>query len=201
MPDHSINELSALSGLSIRTIRFYQSQGLVPTAGREGPGTRYPEATLARLKLIVRMKREHLPLAEIRKRLLALDDETILRLAAGPEPAPAPDTALEYVRALLAQSDPAAGAPPVQSRPVLYARRMQGTETETLPAPPAFSNFANEGPPSAPTREPERSQWERIGLSPDIELHVRRPLSPRDNKTVARIVRLARELIEEGEEG
>ncbi|MFO1538889.1 MAG: MerR family transcriptional regulator [Chloroflexota bacterium] len=193
MPDHSINELSALSGLSVRTIRFYQSQGLVATVGREGPGTRYPEATLARLKLIVRMKREHLPLAEIRKRLLGLDDETILRLAAGPEPAPAPDTALEYVQALLARTGSAAAPEP----PVQRARQAPGTP----PAAGTFSHFMNEGPPPAATREPERSQWDRIGLSPDIELHVRRPLSPRDNKTVARIIRLARELIDEGEEG
>jgi hypothetical protein len=55
-------------------------------------------------------------------------------------------------------------------------------------------------PPSfAPPVEPpfQRSQWERITLAPDIELHVRRPLPRTTTKRVDRLVAIARDLFEE----
>ncbi len=56
-------------------------------------------------------------------------------------------------------------------------------------------------PSAAPSQPapapPERSQWERIVLEPDVELHVRRPLSRIANKRVERLVAFARELLEE----
>jgi DNA-binding transcriptional MerR regulator len=45
--------------------------------------------------------------------------------------------------------------------------------------------------------EPVRSQWERITLAPDIELHLRRPLSRGVNKKVERLLDVARDLFEE----
>ena len=43
----------------------------------------------------------------------------------------------------------------------------------------------------------ERATWERIVLGTEIELHVRRPLSRRDNRIVERLVAFARQLQEE----
>lgn len=54
--------------------------------------------------------------------------------------------------------------------------------------------------PSMPLQQPEepvRSQWERITLAPDIELHLRRPLSRGVNKKVERLLDIARDLFEE----
>ena len=48
-----------------------------------------------------------------------------------------------------------------------------------------------------PATSIERSQWERIVLAPDVELHLRRPLSRSQNKQVDRLVTIARELLEE----
>ncbi len=42
-----------------------------------------------------------------------------------------------------------------------------------------------------------RSQWEHIALAPDIELHVRRPLSRIQNRRVERLLAIARALLEE----
>jgi len=44
---------------------------------------------------------------------------------------------------------------------------------------------------------PDRSTWERHALSPDVELHVRRPLDRRANKRVEQLIRIARELFDE----
>jgi hypothetical protein len=52
--------------------------------------------------------------------------------------------------------------------------------------------------PAEPTVRPgDRSQWERIVLAPDVELHIRRPLPRAQNKQVDRLVTIARELLEE----
>jgi DNA-binding transcriptional MerR regulator len=52
-------------------------------------------------------------------------------------------------------------------------------------------------PPMQLPEEPVRSQWERITLAPDIELHLRRPLSRGVNKKVERLLDVARDLFEE----
>ena len=48
-----------------------------------------------------------------------------------------------------------------------------------------------------PTTTLERSQWERIALGADVELHIRRPLTRTQQKGIDRLVTIARELLEE----
>lgn len=54
---------------------------------------------------------------------------------------------------------------------------------------------------AAEPREPamaERSHWERIAVTPEIEIHIRRPLSRRSAKRAERLVEFARDIFEEG---
>ena len=75
--EYTIGELATLAGVTPRTIRYYVSIGLLPSPGQSGPGTRYGEGHLARLRLIRRLQREHLPLGEIAVRLEGLDDVAV----------------------------------------------------------------------------------------------------------------------------
>jgi DNA-binding transcriptional MerR regulator len=203
MPDpdlrYSLTELAGLSGVTPRTVRFYLSQGLLPSPGTTGPGVRYGNEHLDRLRLIRRLQREHLPLGEIRSRLSGLDGGQIAQLAgvgstwdSSTEPeANAPDTALDYVRRLLEPSQPVRHsllkrmAIGEASSPLLNesARPMR-----SVPSPPQDSV----GPAGI-----ARSQWERLVLTADVELHVRRPLSRHMSKKVDRLLSIARELLEE----
>ena len=45
--------------------------------------------------------------------------------------------------------------------------------------------------------EDERSQWERLSLGPNIELHVRRPLSRLEQRRVERLITIARQVLKE----
>jgi hypothetical protein len=45
----------------------------------------------------------------------------------------------------------------------------------------------------------DRAQWERIALTPDIEVHVRRPLSREDNRRLEKLLERAEELFRGGE--
>ena len=46
-------------------------------------------------------------------------------------------------------------------------------------------------------KPPARSQWDRLTLAPDVELHVRRPLSREQNRQVERLIEAARDIFEE----
>ena len=216
MPDdpYSITDLARLSGVTPRTVRYYVAQGLLPSPEQAGPSTRYGEGHLARLRLIRRLQREHLPLAEIRARVAPLgDDEVVQLLAADADPAiaPTPDRALSFVQDLMAQS----GVQPrvAMARDVAPARASAiyepripdaypspASTPSTAPSPrapaPSFTPF-----PPKPTepRSPgvDRSTWERHALTADVELHVRRPLDRRSNKRVEQLIRIARELFDD----
>jgi DNA-binding transcriptional MerR regulator len=209
MPDdpYSITDLARLSGVTPRTVRYYVAQGLLPSPEQAGPNTRYGEGHLARLRLIRRLQQEHLPLAEIRGRLARLtDDEVEGLVAAGTERPiePTPAQALLFVQDLMAQS----GVKPrvAMARDVPLARASAVYEPQIpdgypQPSLPASAPVAPSLPAMVPSepRGPgiDRSTWERHALSPDVELHVRRPLDRRSNKRVEQLIRIARELFDD----
>ena len=99
--EYGLQDLSDLAGVTPRTIRYYIAQGLLPSPGRAGPGATYTDGHLNRLRLIKRLQREHLPLAEIRSRLAALDDATVAALVEAPASEPPADSAIDYIRSVL----------------------------------------------------------------------------------------------------
>jgi DNA-binding transcriptional MerR regulator len=194
-PRYSLTELADLAGVTPRTVRYYMSQGLLPSPGASGPGAKYDDTHLGRLRLVRKLQREHLPLAEIRQRLAGLDDTAIATLAEAPaEVADPQDSALDYIRRVLG---------PPQARPNRHlAMKQQPRLAYSLAAEPAEPGAEAPIPNTlsiepAPGRSFERSQWERIPLAPDIELHVRRPLPRPLAKQVDRLVAIARDLLEE----
>lgn len=179
---YSLTDLSALAQTTPRTVRYYVQQGLLPAPERAGPGTHYTDTHLSRLRLIKRLQREHLPLAEIRRRLSVLRDDEVTALAQE-QPAQRPETALDYVRSVLDGRGVAS--------PARWALRKHGVLGQLADEPALMSPST---PPEAASR---RSQWDRISLTPDIELHIRRPLARHQNRQVERLIALARPLLEE----
>jgi hypothetical protein len=56
--------------------------------------------------------------------------------------------------------------------------------------------FPSASAASAPSVS-ERSQWDRITLAPDVELHVRRPLTRDMNRRIEKLLDAARDLLKE----
>jgi DNA-binding transcriptional MerR regulator len=155
-------------------VRYYVSVGLLPSPGQVGPATRYGDAHLRRLRLIRRLQAEQLSLARIRSRLDGLDDDQVELALAEPPSEPSSDSALDYIRSLRAAS-----------------------RSHTSAAPAALSMAMPSTPmPQAPA-SPDRSQWERVSVGSDVEIHIRRPLGRRDQKQVERLIKIAREMLEE----
>jgi DNA-binding transcriptional MerR regulator len=234
---YSISDLARLTGVSVRTIRYYLAQGLIPASGESGPGAHYGDGHLGRLRLVRRLQQQHLPLAEIRARLASLSDADVAHLIAddAAPAAPEPQTsALEYVRSVLSGSAgtmpapqpvaalppaalPPAAMPPMRDQPVagqplrrssllkradlpFVARLRESTAEPAMPlataALPAAFDAATPSDEPAP-RPIERSQWERLSLGPNLELHVRRPLSRLEQKRVERLITIARQVLKE----
>ena len=235
MPDdpYSLADLARLADVTTRTIRYYVAQGLLPSPEAAGPATRYGEGHLARLRLIKRLQREHLPLAEIRGRLERMGDEEVQAVldvtdSVVPEPSQSGEDTLSYVRALMAKSGVSprnheratesgaayAAAPPVPVRAIPGAAALHALKAPTGAPPAGFfmdpqvdlrhKTLADGAGPAAPSPDSssrsaagDRSTWERLVLSPDVELHVRRPLDRAANKRVDQLTRIARELFGE----
>ena len=186
MPEttRTLAELSAQADVTPRTVRFYIAQGLLPSPARPGPGAKYGDEHLHRLQLIRRLQREHLPLAEIRHRLDELSEDQLEDLLATPEPPRS--SALDYIRGHLAE------------RPATHYRPDPSPSFMPAAAPPRVQRVQAERPiPTGLPPEPpsQRSTWERLELTPDIEIHVRRPLDRRTNRALEKILESARDIL------
>jgi len=184
---YSLADLARVTGVTSRTVRYYIVQGLLPGANETGPGAWYDHHHLSRLRLIRELQRQHLPLAEIRARLAGLADNEVTELieAQASKPAESDGSALEYVRALLGTARQDTPSPRLMrayelGAGTLFSGDSTASETPKEPAPAAA-----------------RSQWDRISLTNDIELHVRRPLSRLDNRRVERLITIARQVLGE----
>ncbi len=220
--EYTIVDLARLTGLNVRTIRYYIAQGLIPASGEFGPGAHYRQGHLDRLRLTRRLQEQHQPLAEIRRRLEVMSDTEVASLIdqAGRAVQEAPPTsALEYVRELLGESKPilpaASSAPPAAPAPLrprsmpIAVYSVEGASSGSaqladqiaadLAAGAASPAPADATEPGAGRGVPERSQWERLSLGPNVEIHIRRPLSRREQKRVERLITIARQVLKEGQ--
>ena len=209
---HTLTELARLAGVTPRTVRYYIGQGLLRPASRSGPGAAYDDEQLQRLLLIRRLQRQHLPLAEIRARLAELAPAQVSELLAEPDPDTRHSTALEYIRQHLAPPAPSpvsatntlASMPTMQRPPSVGPMRhlalhrsppAGASPGEMAPLAEAASPVVSMTSSVAEARGELRSTWDRIELTADIELHVRRPLDRRGNRIVDQILTFARDLL------
>jgi DNA-binding transcriptional MerR regulator len=210
--DYTIADLARLTGLNVRTLRYWISQGLIPSSGESGPGAHYGGGHLDRVRLIKRLQAEYLPNAEIRRRLSDLSDAEVASLLGdeADQAAPRePSSALEYIQGILGAPVAAAGSARHGRTPALLRSLAPSALAETPMSPPSsmpvvghVAQLSEAAVPVGPMGEepsttPERSQWERISLGPDIELHVRRPLSRLEQRRVERLITIARQVLNE----
>lgn len=96
MNDYSIGQLAELAGVTVRTIRYYAAEGVLPPpAASEGRYARYAQSHLNCLRLILRLKESFLPLSEIKRRICVLSESEIeSQLQSEPDSIPTSQIAL-----------------------------------------------------------------------------------------------------------
>lgn len=149
-----LTDLAEAAGVSVRTVRYYITEGLLPPPLGAGPRAAYTAEHLDRLRLIARLKDAYLPLREIRRRLRGLDADAVRALllddagGAAPRVAEAPEPPTEgsrrsYLRADRQADDSAAA---YLSRLLPAPRRQQPSPAGPLPPAPE--------PPAPPFGKP-----------------------------------------------
>lgn len=165
----TVEELASAAACTVRTVRYYIAEGLLPGPSARGKGASYGEDHLLRLRLIRLLVELRVPLSNIRQRLVGLsadethaliDEETQRRTAlARISEAPSPKT---YIGALLerarAHRSPAASA---------VSASLRAPNLDPSTAPPLQQRE------SVPDGSPGSQTWRRQELAPGIELHVR----------------------------
>lgn len=169
--EYDLEELSRRAGVNSRTVRYYVQEGLLPAPDR-GRGARYTDEHLDRIRLIRRLQEEHLPLAKIRSQLEGLAWPVIREILARQSKRPKNDAA-SYISEVLS------GGPPT-----VRAVRDWAASADVASHPP--------------DARPERSHWERIAVSPQIELHVRRgQMSKAEKRLLDALLSFVRQFNEE----
>lgn len=194
-----ISELAEEAGVTVRTIRYYVSEGLLPPPQGGGRVASYDNNHLARLKLIKILKDEFLPLQEIRALLSGLDDQAVVELLAEKQaqpapPSPAPNSAKAYLQTLLLPPDsPEESATLLRHK--LKAQQSRDTFRQVPPSPAAAGRslpirqeaelslgMAESVPEAKVTRSAEVEQtagverWRRYRITPEVEVHVKEGL-------------------------
>jgi DNA-binding transcriptional MerR regulator len=194
MEPFDLRTLCDLTGVSPRTVYFYVQQGLLPPADGAGRGAKYTEVHRDRLRLIRQLQDQHLPLAEIRKQIEGLSGEELKELTGEPDVLP-PDGGADS--STEARSAKVEGSAADYIRSVLSGHRSPSVHGGSrYSSPPMPSRLVTPHEPPSPTHG-ERSSWERISLAPELELHVRRPLSRVMNRKLERLLEFARALMKE----
>src|SRR5829696_3298315 len=181
----ALGELTAAANVSVRTVRYYIAEGLLPPPEGSGPGSSYTQGHLDRLRLIQRFKEAYLPLKEIRRRLSGLNDGEVRSMLAASDNRAALNTsppsemlydeslagARDYLALLesgeeyrtepMALQFPAAAAPlaAVQAESAAEPRPARSRGARAAAAPAAMSPHRAE-----PMASPEAGLWHRIPL-------------------------------------
>ena len=140
-----------------RALQRYVEERLIPPAIVSGAAVYYRESHLLRLRLVLRLVQQYVPLGEIRRWLAGLDDAQVRALIGQPPMArmPSEGDAQAYLARL--------------------TRTARGHDLLLRPFPPSPLEGSSAGSAPAASLPPgaSRGDWTRIALGDDVELLVR----------------------------
>jgi DNA-binding transcriptional MerR regulator len=174
-----IGELANMSGITIRTIRYYMDEELLPPPQQQGRYAYFNETYISRLKLIQRLKDAYLPLKEIKRILDRLTGDEIkvymekndLTELGIPGVIPSPNSlAVDYIENVMKNQIRDKSASPILSQP--------------FSPPPNTGNFTSK----ESSMQQEGSNWRRIELRKGIELHIDEKLILNDGGRIFSII-------------
>jgi len=190
MGQMTIEELAERTHTSPRTIRYYIAEGMLPSPGARGRAANYGGEHLARLQLLRTLLARRLPLAEIKRTLAGLSlpeiqallDEEQERQHALDQAAQTPSPK-RYISELLRQTQVQQSA---HSALLRQPKPQVGSPPSAKPVSTPLSTSS-----SMSARAQHISEWQRIALTPDIELHVRAEAAERLRPLLDALVALA----------
>ncbi|OGN91102.1 MAG: hypothetical protein A2Y88_02195 [Chloroflexi bacterium RBG_13_48_10] len=192
-----IHELAERAGISVRTIRYYIDEGLLPQPSYQGKYSYYTLNYLDRLELIRRLKESYLPLREISEIMNSLTDDQV-RNRLSELPASSPKFSVEQ-KPRQPTAKPGAKALDYINQVMDTQTKYRMKGTSDLPQPTITkqreitSQMNSIAAESAPIMEVDEI-WQRISLAPGVELNLRRPLDPVTENRVQQLINFARRI-------
>jgi DNA-binding transcriptional MerR regulator len=189
----TIGELADAAGVTVRTIRYYINEGILPTPELQGRYTLYEPWYLDYLELIRRWKDAYLPLKEIRARIRALSNEdvrNILSIDLLPQ-----EAVVESINQITQELSGDLSDQPEKEEDeqdaLAYIQRLRGTSPQAVNE--TVSDYIKRARresrrPAAPAPQPKTpaprpssrgTEWRRIEVFPGFELHLTEDLSRR----------------------
>ena len=182
----TIEGLAKSVGISVRTVRFYITQGLIPGPRARGKSATYDEEHLLRLRLVRRLSEQRVPLAEIRERVSGLSLAAIRSLLQEEDRRDAElrraDKNLspkEYISDLLNRAR-------ATRRLAVFTESAFDLNISAIPRAALHAQAHETLPPSQPTET-----WYRWELATGVELHVKSSENARHADLIERLLRLA----------
>ena len=155
----SISALANMAGITIRTIRYYIAEGLLPPPVERGARSQYGQVHLQRLEMIGRLKDRRMNLSEINHALQTMSESELEELLEQTSSTiVAPDAGAPELRAMLSTA-PAGEA---------MARRARATVPTDATASMAMDTMAM-GPPEGDVGD----VWIRKEIVDGVEVHYR----------------------------
>lgn len=196
----TLEELVNISGLPLRTVRFYIQEGLLPGPDSRGKNARYTEEHLERLVWIQRLKEHHRPLREIRILLNNMTPVEIKALLEGQE------KMQEYLSDFKGKEEDAFSGSTVEKSALDYIRGVEGKgpQIQEIVDPKRYLKDNLSAPVSLSVGKQENrtsslfahfpESWQRIIIRDGIELNLRMPISSEDKARIDELIAFTRQL-------
>jgi DNA-binding transcriptional MerR regulator len=159
----SVHEIVYHAAVSLRTIRHYVAEKIVPAPEFRSSRTRYDRMFIVRLRAARALRRRGLTLSAIRDQLDLMPADEMIRLAGYALPAPDPIPAAVSTK-----------RPPVSTRngsgDAQVSTRSGRSPMPTMPSPSLPTGFLG---PYRPSPTAPREQWEHFEICPGVKLLVR----------------------------
>ncbi len=175
-----IGELARKTNVSVRTIRFYISEGLLPAPQARGRFASYDEDALLRLQVIRLLKEAFLPLREIRERLSGLNTDEVRSLLNDLEQLPAApkaarSTAVDYIDQITTRTE-------VPHRDLAEHNKMYNAPPPRMPVP------------RGPLMSTKAESWRHYRITPGITIQASDGLDRVNEKKLEELLKFASQL-------
>lgn len=191
---YTLQELATTAGVSVRTIRYYIGEGLLPAPAGAGPQSHYTGSHLDRLRVIALLKDRFLPLKEIRKQLSRLDDAAIEQLLDELDAGASADVELTDVAGDAPAAAPAAMSIREDAAPMYDALSYLDTALERGRA--RFNTRRGQMHERRAESSAEGEQWRKIEVADGVELLVRDDVFRRRRDRIDWLIDWARKVVD-----
>ena len=198
----TLEELAELSKMSIRTLRFYIQEGLLPGPDTRGKFASYSRQHLDRIKMIKRLKDKYLPLQQIKLLLENMSEEDIHQMLQYQDQM---DPKLEQYKANIIQSDHSSKG---NSSALDYIRSLEQDHgliqsiSETRFSEPFLENKPlmmgriTQLDDQKLRQKVKRESWRKIIFLDGVELHISAAREKEFKAEIQQLVDFARNLLE-----